>query len=138
MPNAECRMGQGHRAQPFVHSSFVIRHFRLMSDVIASPPPVPPRVKSVVLHPGFLRAVQGLWSFTWRAQLTWRRVPLLLVTLMAIPLLTFFTLEPLAHLTSRYDWREQPHKQVSEFKVKAVAAGAGLRQGLGTRMTQII
>jgi ABC-type transport system involved in multi-copper enzyme maturation permease subunit len=60
------------------------------------------------------------------------------VTLTAIPLLTFFTLEPLAHLTARYDWREQPHQQVSEFKAKAVSAGVGLIQGLGTKLTRIV
>src|SRR5262249_52875738 len=105
---------------------------------VTSPSPVPPRVKSVVLQLGFLRACRGIWLFTWRSQLTWRRAPLLLVTLSVVPLLTFFTIEPLAHLTARLDWREQPHRQVAEFKAKAASEGAMLKQGLGTQLTQIV
>ena len=109
-----------------------------MSDLTASPPPPPKRERSVVLQPGFLRACQGIWSLTWRTQFTWRRLPQLLITLLAIPLLTFFTLEPLTQWATHYDWREPAPQQVNEFKARAASANAKLARGLGEKLRQII
>ena len=47
------------------------------------------------------RAWRGLWLFTWKSRLTWRALPGLLVTLLAIPLLTYFTIEPMQRLADR-------------------------------------
>ena len=109
-----------------------------MIDSPASPPPVPRREKTVAPQPGFLRAWRGLWLFTWRGQFAWRRAPALLLTLLAIPLLAFFTLEPLKLLTAHYDWRVHPRQQVDEFKASAAAADARLERGLGSKIVPII
>ena len=112
-----------------------------MTDSQATPPalPSPPeRGKIAVLHPSFLRAWRGLWSFTWRSQLTLGRWPGLLLTLLAIPVLTFFTLETLKLLATHYDWREQPRGRVEELKSSLNAAQARLERGVGSKITQII
>ncbi|SPE52176.1 membrane hypothetical protein [Verrucomicrobia bacterium] len=43
------------------------------------------------LRPTFLGAWRGIWLFTWRSRLTWRRIPLALLGLLAIPLLLYIT-----------------------------------------------
>jgi ABC-type transport system involved in multi-copper enzyme maturation permease subunit len=45
-------------------------------------------------EPSFLGALRGLWIFTWRSRLGLRKLPLLLLTLAAIPTLTFLTVDP--------------------------------------------
>lgn len=109
-----------------------------MTNSPATPPTLPSREKVVVLRPGFLRAWRGIWSFTWRTQFNMGRWPGLLVTLLAIPLLAYFTLETLKLLTTRYEWREQPRQQVEELKASLNAAQARLERGAGTKISQII
>ena len=48
----------------------------------------------------------------------------LALSVLAIPLLAFFTIERLQHLAARYDWRGPPLQQVNEFKGRAIAANA--------------
>ncbi len=38
-------------------------------------------------QPTFVRAVSGLWLLTWRRRLAWRQLPILLATVLAIPVL---------------------------------------------------
>lgn len=38
-------------------------------------------------HPTLVRAVSGLWLLTWRRRLAWRQLPVLIPTVLAIPLL---------------------------------------------------
>jgi ABC-type transport system involved in multi-copper enzyme maturation permease subunit len=72
-----------------------------------------------VPQPGFFRAFRGLWSLTWRSRLTWRRAPLLLLALLVVPALTYFTIEPMQKLGGRSDWRQQPRQLVREFRSEA-------------------
>jgi hypothetical protein len=109
-----------------------------MSDEAPSPAQSTKGVMADAIEPGFWRAWQGIWSLTWRAQFTWRRLPLLLLTLLVIPLLTYFTLGPLTQLSARDDWREKPSKQMNEFKARVASANVPLARGLGARITDII
>ncbi|MSU20697.1 MAG: hypothetical protein EXS30_04810 [Pedosphaera sp.] len=45
------------------------------------------------IQPTWLGGLRGLWSLTWRSQLTFRRLPLLMATLSIIPLLAYFTVD---------------------------------------------
>lgn len=56
--------------------------------------PAPPvaREKTVSLRPTFFGALRGVWLFTWKSQLTWRRVPILLISLLALPLLVYISI----------------------------------------------
>src|SRR5690349_7271642 len=62
-----------------------------MSDpapYLHEPPPIAERVRP---RPSFFGAVRGIWSFTWKAQLTWRRLPIIALSLLAVPLLIYIT-----------------------------------------------
>src|SRR6266850_4227513 len=43
------------------------------------------------LHPTFLGALRGIWLFTWRSRLTWRRLPGALLILLILPALIYLT-----------------------------------------------
>jgi len=58
--------------------------------------------------------------------------------LLAIPLLTFFTLEPMTYLAGNADWREDARRQVGAFKAAAAQAHTPLPPGLGPKLRQII
>ena len=51
--------------------------------VVAPKPPRP--------DPSFAGAWRGIWLFTWRPQLAWRHLPILLVGLLAVPALVYLT-----------------------------------------------
>jgi hypothetical protein len=40
---------------------------------------------------GFLGVLRGIWLFTWKSQLTWRRLPLHLLLLLGLPALVYLT-----------------------------------------------
>ena len=92
-----------------------------MTTPIAAPPPLPPapREERLVPQPGFLRAWQGLWLLLWRSRLARRRAPTLLLTLLVVPALTYFTIEPMQKLAGRYDWRQRPRQIVAQFRAEA-------------------
>jgi hypothetical protein len=109
-----------------------------MSKAPDTQPPLPLREKSVALQPSFFRAWLGVWSLTWRGQFTWGRLPYRLAALLAIPLLAYFTLEPLQQWSVHYDWRVPPGKLVNEFTARTVSAEAKLNRGMRTRLTDIM
>ncbi len=53
-------------------------------------------------QPTLLGAWRGIWLFTWRPQLAWRRLPLLLLGLVALPALVFLT------TPSPSSWTQRP------------------------------
>ena len=58
----------------------------------AGPPPLPVAApKTPRPDPTFAGAWRGIWLFTWRPQLALRRLPLLLVGLLALPALVYLT-----------------------------------------------
>jgi ABC-type transport system involved in multi-copper enzyme maturation permease subunit len=50
--------------------------------------------KASLLQPSWPAAFRGVWSLTWKSQLSLRRLPLLVGTLLIIPLLAYFTVDP--------------------------------------------
>src|SRR6267154_4037470 len=43
------------------------------------------------LHPTFPGVLRGIWLFTWRSRLTWRRLPGALLILLILPALIYLT-----------------------------------------------
>lgn len=68
-------------------------------------------------NPTFIGALRGIWLFTWRSQLTWQKTPMLLLSLLALPLLVYFTvLPPGARAPHSLWWGESnPVLQMSQF-----------------------
>jgi hypothetical protein len=58
---------------------------------VATAPSPSTLVKTTQPHPTFFRALRGVWLFTWRSQLTWRRLCWSGVGLLALPLLIYLT-----------------------------------------------
>src|SRR5262245_31913622 len=44
------------------------------------------------LKPTFLGALRGVWLFTWRSRLTWRRMPAAILLLLILPALVYLTM----------------------------------------------
>ncbi len=59
-----------------------------MSEI---PPIAPAANASPPALPRFLAAWRGVWLLTWKAQLTWRRLPVRLAALLALPALVLIT-----------------------------------------------
>ena len=63
------------------------------------PPPPPPPARpaapgqTVQLQPAFLRAWSGIWLFTWKSLLTWRRLRWTSVMLLVLPFLVWKTVD---------------------------------------------
>jgi len=53
----------------------------------------PPPGSATPLQPGFLPALGAIWLFTWKSQLTWRRVVRTLVMLLVLPFLVWVTVQ---------------------------------------------
>jgi hypothetical protein len=62
-----------------------------MSEPAPSTAPPIPRRKTAGLLPTFFGAWRGIWLLTWRSLLTWRRLPLTLGLLAALPVLVYLT-----------------------------------------------
>jgi len=60
----------------------------------APPPPIstaPPPSVGANLNPNFLGALRGIWLFTWKSRLTWRRMPTAILILLILPVLIYLT-----------------------------------------------
>jgi len=88
-------------------------------DMIAvppsSPPPPLPSEEKIVPHPAFLGALHGIWLFTWKSQLTWRRLPLSLACLLVLPVLVYFTMVSPESWVEHPSWAPSPPTQVDAF-----------------------
>jgi hypothetical protein len=83
-----------------------------------STPPVA-REKTVSLRPSFFGALRGVWLFTWKSQLTWKRVPILLIGLLVLPLLVYMTISPRASQNRSSLWIgniNNPIREVQNFR----------------------
>ncbi len=81
------------------------------------PPPVPPipRETALLVKPSFIGALRGIWLFTWRSQLSWRRVPMGLVLLLILPALVYLTTSPPRGWSPRHSWAANPSGQLDGF-----------------------
>jgi len=71
------------------------------STTISAPPVLPG--KSAASNPTFWGALRGVWLFTWRSQLTWRRLPLRAASLLVLPFLVYIT------ISSPQTWARRQH-----------------------------
>lgn len=87
--------------------------------------------------PGFLGALRGIWLFTWKPQLAWRRLPLLLLGLLALPVLVYLTI-PSQRSGPRHDSAlGNPAVWVSRFARQLDRANAPLSSEQQSRLLAI-
>src|SRR5713101_3975702 len=81
------------------------------------PPPVPPafREEALRVQPSFIGALRGVWLFTWRSQLSWRRVPMGLILLLILPALVYLTTSPRRTWSERPSWASNPSAHLDGF-----------------------
>jgi ABC-2 type transport system permease protein len=80
-----------------------------------TPPPLPPPQSKPRVAPSFLKAWRGVWLFTWRTQLTWRRVPVVLLSLLIVPFLIWATVRSPRNWTPRNLPLGEPIWQINNF-----------------------
>ncbi len=93
----------------------------------AGPPPLPVAApKAAPPEPTFTGAWRGIWLFTWRPLAAWRRVPLLLVGLLALPVLVYLTTPSQQAAPKRDSPLGDPAMLANRFARQSERAGATL------------
>lgn len=69
-------------------------------------------------HPDFWNALRGIWLITWRTRLTWRRVPQILISLLALPILVYVTTLPPGSWTRRHSMIGDPLSEYRNFSIQ--------------------
>src|SRR5215471_8177768 len=64
--------------------------------------------------PTFLLALRGIWLLTWKSQLTWRRLPVGIVSLLVLPILVYITTSPVVW-SQRHSLLGSPTQRLDEF-----------------------
>jgi hypothetical protein len=91
--------------------------------------------------PGFLSALRGVWLFTWKSQLTWRRLGIGLLSSLALPALIYLTTpSPQSWARSHRLQMGNPGTFLNGFAKRANRAGCPLqpkqRAELGTIVSE--
>ncbi len=88
----------------------------------AQPPPLPPPGAPKAMenqspgHPSFFKVMRGVWLFTWRSQLTWQRLPMTLLNLLALPVLIYITTLSPASYARFFPWVPNPVVHLENFE----------------------
>jgi len=72
-------------------------------------------VSKDTFNPSFVRTLRGVWLFTWKSQLTWRRVPAALLRLLVLPLLVYITTLSTESWSTRHPLLGDPEDAVRAF-----------------------
>ncbi|HWW02382.1 MAG TPA: ABC transporter permease subunit [Candidatus Acidoferrum sp.] len=104
----------------------------------AGPPPLPVTApKAPRPNPTFLGALRGIWLFTWKPQAAWRRLPLLLVGLLALPSLVYLTTPAQQGLPKRDSPLGNPSMLVNRFSRQLERARAPLSAEQRSQLLEI-
>jgi hypothetical protein len=99
-----------------------------MIDQLEQPTrPATPPDRIVTLNPTALRALSGIWLFTWRPQLAWRRLPTLFLGLLALPIVIYLTTPSPEGWSQRHTLLGNPGTAVNEFAGRLRRADLQLR-----------
>ncbi|MGN6555473.1 MAG: ABC transporter permease [Verrucomicrobiota bacterium] len=98
-------------------------------NVDLAPPPIPKiePANKLPLQPGFLLAWRGIWLFTWRSQLNWRRLPAQLIGLLVLPILVYVTTTSPKEWSESHSFLGNARMQVNEFASRLKHAQLPLR-----------
>ena len=97
----------------------------LNSHPTALPPPEP--AESVTLKPMWGTAWRGIWLFTWRSQLNWRRLPLIVALMLVLPCLVYLTTPPRQGWSERHRFLGRPAGIVNGLSNRFAAANCPLQ-----------
>jgi ABC-2 family transporter protein len=80
-------------------------------------PPTTPR-GNASLNPTFFGALRGIWLFTWRSRLTWRRMPAAILVLLVLPALIYLTMSSPESWSRRHPLLGNPGPRVKALARK--------------------
>jgi hypothetical protein len=104
-----------------------------------APPPLPPPRSKPRVAPTFFKAWRGIWLFTWRTQLTWRRAPLALITMLVLPFLIWATVRSPRKWNQRSLPLGEPGWQINGFVHRLARSQiAVLKPGQRTNLLEIL
>jgi hypothetical protein len=87
--------------------------------------------------PGFGAGWRGIWLLTWKPMLAWRRLPLLLLALLALPVLVYITTSTPGGWSRRQWILGEPAAQVRQFAWRLGRGPLRLKPGQWPQMVQI-
>jgi len=70
------------------------------------------------LNPTFLGALRGIWLFTWRSRLSWRRMPAAILVLLVLPGLVYLTMSSPESWSRRHPLLGSPGPRVKSLARK--------------------
>src|ERR1043165_6075834 len=73
--------------------------------------------------PDFWRALRGVWLFTWKSQMTWQRLAVRLLTLLALPALILITTSTPRGWAERQLWPANPVAKLDSFARRLAGVG---------------
>lgn len=100
--------------------------------------PSRPEAAALRSQPTFGKALRGIWLFTWKPQLTWRRLRLVWLSLLALPLLVFITTPTPDAWSRRHSFLGYPPAQLAEFSKLLARVQLKLRAEQKTNLLQIL
>jgi len=107
---------------------------------IALPPVIEPkkiRERTLVLRPTFWGALRGIWLFTWRSRLSWRRLPMTLVSLFVVPVLIYLTTSSPGGWVQRHSLLGNPIQQANDLSRRFSRGGVPLQPDQKAQLSAI-
>src|SRR5258708_25039455 len=89
------------------------------------------------LRPSFLSALRGLWLFTWKSQLIWRRLPAGLLQLVALPVLICITTFSTRSWDRHFHWVGNPVMSLDSFSRRLGRTGQKLEPKQSAELLRI-
>jgi hypothetical protein len=89
------------------------------------------------LEPTFGRALRGIWLFTWRPQLAFRRLPLLALGLLALPVVIYLTTSALDTWSQHRSFMGNPGMPVNELARRLARADLRLKPEQHSQLSEI-
>ena len=87
--------------------------------------------------PSFLRSLGGVWLLTWRSQVAWRRWPMALLSLLAVPALVAITIHAPVEWTEHHRWAGDAGSEVSNIDRRLSRTSFPLRPDQRTEVLRI-
>ena len=101
----------------------------------AAPPPT--RAEIVRPTPSFLQALRGVWLFTWRSQLAWKHVPVLIIALLVLPCLVYVTTSSPVVWAQRHSVFGEPSGLVEQYSRRMMRQDLALKPEQRDQLVQI-
>ncbi len=94
--------------------------------------------KTTELRPTFFGALRGIWLFTRKSQLTWRRLPVGVISLLVLPLLVYLTTSSPKTWAQRHSWVGNPSAELDGFSRRMSRARLRLQPAQQEELRRIL